>query len=69
MPLILALGRQRQENLCEFESSLVYKLSSRTARAVTPRSPVSKTKTKKHKQMFIRSFSDAHYAWHLVGIL
>ena len=24
MPLISALGRQRQENLCEFEASLVY---------------------------------------------
>jgi hypothetical protein len=33
MPLILALGRQRQEDLCEFEEILVYRLSSRTARA------------------------------------
>ena len=34
-PLIPALGRQRQEDLCEFEASLVYRVSSRTARATT----------------------------------
>jgi hypothetical protein len=33
-PLILALWRQRQEHLCEFKTSLIYKVSSRTARAV-----------------------------------
>ena len=33
MPVISALGRQRQEDLSEFEASLVYKVSSRTARA------------------------------------
>ena len=32
MLLILALGRQRQADLCEFEASLVYRVSSRTAR-------------------------------------
>ena len=32
MSLIPALGRQRQGDLCEFEASLVYILSSRTAR-------------------------------------
>ena len=31
--LILALGRQRQEDLYEFEASLVLRVSSRTARA------------------------------------
>ena len=30
--------------LCEFETSLIYKVSSRTARAVTQRNPVSKNK-------------------------
>jgi hypothetical protein len=30
MPLIPALKRQRQVNLCEFEASLVYRESSRT---------------------------------------
>ena len=42
MPLIPALGRQRQGDLCEFEVSLVYTASSRTARAVTQRNPVLK---------------------------
>ena len=52
MPLIPALGRQRQEDLCEFEASLAYRGSSRTARAVTQRNSVlkkpkqNKTKTK-----------------------
>jgi hypothetical protein len=36
-------GRGRQ--ISEFEASLVYKVSSRTARAIQ-RNPVSKTKTK-----------------------
>ena len=36
-----ALGRQRAEDLLEFEANLVYKVSSRTARA-TQRNPVSK---------------------------
>jgi hypothetical protein len=39
-PLIPALGRQRQV-ISEFEASLVYRVSSRTARA-TQRNPVSK---------------------------
>jgi len=33
MALIPALGRQRQADLCEFGASLVYRESSRTARA------------------------------------
>jgi hypothetical protein len=41
-PLISALGRQRQAN-SEFEASLVYKVSSRTARA-TQRNPDRKNK-------------------------
>jgi hypothetical protein len=49
-PLILALGRQRQADLCELTGSLVYKVSSRTARP-TQRNPVSKRnpKTKQNK--------------------
>jgi hypothetical protein len=40
-------GRGRQ--ISEFEASLVYKVSSRTARA-TQRNPVSKKQTKKEKE-------------------
>ena len=39
MPLIPSLGRQRQANLCEFEASLVYRASSRVAKA-TQKNPV-----------------------------
>jgi hypothetical protein len=39
MPLIPALRRQGQADLCEFEASLVYRVSFRTARA-TQRNPV-----------------------------
>jgi hypothetical protein len=42
MPFISASRKQRQEHLCEFEASLVYRVSSRTARA-TQRNPVLKT--------------------------
>jgi hypothetical protein len=44
MPLIPALGRQRQ-GISEFKASLVYKVSSRMARP-TQRNPVSKKKEK-----------------------
>jgi hypothetical protein len=40
-------GRGRQ--ISEFEASMVYKVSSRTARAIQ-RNPVSKNKTKKKKK-------------------
>jgi hypothetical protein len=33
MPLIPALGRQRQEDLCEFKVSLICRVSSNTAKA------------------------------------
>ena len=38
------LGRQRQGNLCEAQASLVYRVSSRIAKA-TQRKPVLKTTT------------------------
>jgi hypothetical protein len=47
-PLIPALGRQRQA-ISEFEASLVYRVSSRTARA-TQRNPVSKSNKQTDKQ-------------------
>jgi hypothetical protein len=52
MPLMPAPGRQRQGD-SEFEASLVYRVSSRTAWAIQ-RNPVSKnkqTKKKKEKQL------------------
>lgn len=49
MPLITALRRQRQKDVCEFEASLVCRASSRTARAAQ-RNPVSKTIKKKKKK-------------------
>jgi hypothetical protein len=44
MPVIPALERQRRW-ISEFEASLVYRVSSRTAKA-TQRNPVSKNKNK-----------------------
>ena len=38
-PLVPVLGRQRQVDL-ELEASLVYRVSARTAKAVTQRNPV-----------------------------
>jgi hypothetical protein len=49
--LIPTLGRQRQVDLCEFEASLVYRVSSRTARD-TQRNPVSKKTKPKQKKGF-----------------
>jgi hypothetical protein len=45
MPLIPSLERQRQA-ISEFEASLVYRVSSRTAKAIQ-RNPVSRKKKKK----------------------
>jgi hypothetical protein len=50
MPLIPVLGTS------EFEASLVYKVSSRTARVIQ-RNPVSKNKTKQNKGWLERWFS------------
>ena len=46
MPLVPALGRQRQLDVDEFEPGLVYNASSRT---VTQRNPVLRNKDKKNK--------------------
>jgi hypothetical protein len=48
-PFREALGRQKHAELCEFKASLVYRASSRTAKA-PQRNPVSKqNKTKQNK--------------------
>ena len=49
VPLIPALGRQTQADLCEFKASLVYKASSRTARA-TQKNPVLEDKQKEEER-------------------
>jgi hypothetical protein len=54
MPLIPALGRQRQVDLCELEASLVYRVSSRTASAIQ-RNPVMKKQNKTKKQQKIKT--------------
>ena len=41
------LGRQRQADLCEFESSLVYRVSFRIGSKATQRNPVSEKKKMK----------------------
>ena len=41
--MIPALGRQKQVDLYEFEASLVYRVSSRTAKGI-PRNPVPENK-------------------------
>ena len=46
-PLIPALRRQRQANLCDFETSLAYRKSSKAARATE--SPEKQNKTNKQK--------------------
>ena len=48
-PLIPSLGRQRQADLCAFETSLVYRVSSRTGSKATQRNLVSENKTKQNK--------------------
>lgn len=45
-PFILALRRKRQENLCEFKASLVYKERSRTRQSCTEKSCLHKTRPK-----------------------
>ena len=49
-PLTPALERQRQADLCEFEGSLVYRVSSRTVRA-SQRNPVLRKPTNKQKHL------------------
>ena len=50
-----ALGRQKQVDLCEFETSLVYRGSSRTAQ----RNPVLKNKQTKLKLLMYPAYNEA----------
>ena len=49
VPLISALGRQRQVDLCEFKAIMVYRVISRPAKA-TQRNPVLKNKKQNNKK-------------------
>jgi hypothetical protein len=51
MPLTQNLEGRRQVDLCEFKVSLVYKVSSRTARAIQ-RKPCLKIKTTTTTKIF-----------------
>jgi hypothetical protein len=53
-------GRGRGRGISEFEASLVYRVSSRTARA-TQRNPVSKKKTKNKKQKTKKQTKKSEY--------
>lgn len=46
--LITALRRQRQVDICEFDDSLVYRMSSGTGSKAAYRNPVSKNKITKN---------------------
>jgi hypothetical protein len=48
-------GRDRGRHISEFEASLVYKVSSRTARAIQ-RNPVSKKQTKQKKMIYLQEW-------------
>ena len=48
LPVILALERQRQADFCEFKASLVYRVSSRIAKA--HRETLSQKNRDKNKQ-------------------
>ena len=46
MPLISALGRQSQADLCEFKASVIYRVNFRTGKDIQ-RKPVSKNQKEK----------------------
>ena len=49
IPLIPALGRQRQLDLSEFKASLVHRVSSRTVKA-TQRNPILKNERERERK-------------------
>jgi hypothetical protein len=69
MPLIPALGSLggRGRRISEFKASLVYTVSSRTARTIQ-RNPVSKNKTKQNKKLKIL-YHDFSLYYHLKTML
>ena len=53
MSLIPALGRQRQADLCEFEVSLAYRMSSRTGSKATEKRCLEKTNKNGIQQLWL----------------
>ena len=54
MPLILALGMQRQVDLCEFKASLVYRASARIVSKAAQRNLVVNTPPQKKSHTGIK---------------
>lgn len=61
MPLTPALRRQRQMDLCELETRLVYKASSKIARVVTQKNYVSKKTKQKNPEIITKNYK--HVLW------
>lgn len=57
---IPALGRLMQPDLCEFEGSLVYSMSSRSAKA-TQTNPISKNRTKQKTKTPTKSWVNVSF--------
>ena len=64
-PLVPALGRQKQEDLCGFKTSLAYRASSRTARATQRNSVFKKTKQNKTGHKMNTSESENRATFHI----
>ena len=64
MTFIQALGRERQEDLCELEVSLVYRASSRTT-TTTKRNPVSNNNKNLHIHTHIHTHIYSHTHTHI----
>jgi hypothetical protein len=61
-PLVMGLRRQRQADLCEFKTSLVYRASSRKVGA-TQRNPVSGKHQKSNKQKLTQQMHKTQLLW------
>ena len=62
MPLILALGRQRQSGVCEFKTSLLYKVSPGQLAKITLRNLLTSRRKKKKKALEYGATDEAQVA-------
>jgi hypothetical protein len=60
MPIVLALERQRQVDLCEFEASFIYTVSSRTVMTIQ-RDPLLRTPKIISSRFFLSPMTGFHY--------